>query len=809
MGLDFKELASIALANASKVLAHFLPDGKTEGAEYVAKNPTRGDASPGSFKVNVSSGLWSDFATGDSGNDLISLVAYLQQSTMGEAAKVLADLLGLDRQQQQKSRVTGSWIYHDEHGSPVLKVDRVEPGKNGRKKDFWQYHRDRGEWRPGAKGNFVLYRLPEVITARLVILVEGERKADVVRGFGFCATCIPGGAKEKFSGAIERELSRLTGKDLCILPDNDDVGRAYARSVATFLHGKAASIKIINLTGLEAKGDVVDWSAIPGNDADTFKAIIEAGELFSLGHVGEFESSETLPATGNGSKREKRPRTNDVALELMALAEPLRLLADNNGQNWVHLNSELIPISSLKFSRWLTHQHYELHRVIPGAEAISMATRALEAKATYEAPTVAMFNRLAWGPDGEIFYDLGNGRTATIIPGRGFEVIDSPPMFRSWMHQQPHPDPTPNGDPWRFLNYCRVAESGIIGVLTALITAFIPGVAQPLWHIQGPEGSGKSSFTRLIKRTIDPSAAELQLMSTEKEGDFFLTLSQNYVVPFDNVSGISTRTSDILCMAATGAAVSQRLLYSNTESVLLHLKNLILLNGISPDLINRADLRDRTLVIPLDRIPSGERQEDRRLMAQFDDELPAILGGIFSILSKALEIYPTVHLDNLPRLADWAKYAYSVAEALGGYGARFLEDYANNRDEQRKEFLNTNSLASALISYMEDRDIWETTVGEAWSTLFDVAFPPDPDSPNRSRDQRKPKSDMTFPGKPQDMRRYLERLKVTLSESNITSSFKARTREGVPVVFTRLNKLGIGESGEGVAFDPKTMVIPF
>lgn len=788
MGANFKELAARALANVQTVLAHFLPGGKEEGQEYVVKNPTRTDAQSGSFKVNTATGLWSDFATGDSGNDMISLVAYLQRSTQGEAAKALAQLLGID-QQTQKQRVTGSWIYHDEHGSPVLKVDRVEPGKEGRKKDFWQYHRERGQWKPGAKGNFLLYCLPEVLQAQLVILVEGERKADVVRAFGLCATCIPGGAKGKLSPAMEREFSRLAGKDVCILPDQDEIGQAYALTVAEFLHGKAGSIKIIDLPDLRAKGDVVDWAAMPGNDADKFKAIIEAANPFQYDQGGSVNGDGTaapVPATGRKNKGEKRPRTNDIALELLALAEPLPLYQDDTGQNWVYLDFEVIPIASRKFQSWLTLQHLKAFGVIPGAEAIAMALRALEAKATYEAPTVALFNRLAWGPDGEILYDLGRGRTVKIVAGKGFEIIDSPPIFRRWMHQQPHPDPASNGDPWRFLSYCRVASTGTVGVLTALITAFVPGVAQPLWHIQGPEGSGKSSFSRLVKRTIDPSAAELQLMSTEKEGDFLLSLSQNYVLPYDNVSGLNTRTSDVLCMAATGAAVSQRLLYSNTDSVLLHLKNLILLNGISPDLIGRADLRDRTYVIPLDRIPDNERQEERRLMAQFDAELPELLGGIFNTLSKALEIFPTVDLCNLPRLADWAKYAYAVADALGGHGERFLADYAINRDEQRQEFLNTNSLASAIISHMEDLEEWETTIGAAWSTLFDVAFPPDPEAPNRTRDQRKPKNDMTFPGKPQDMRRYLERLKVTLSDSGITFNLnKARTREGVPVVFSK------------------------
>lgn len=76
--LDFKGLAQDLLARVDSLLAAWLPGGKKEGREYVAVNPSRGDAKPGSFKVNMRTGKWSDFATGDSGGDLTSLYQYLR-----------------------------------------------------------------------------------------------------------------------------------------------------------------------------------------------------------------------------------------------------------------------------------------------------------------------------------------------------------------------------------------------------------------------------------------------------------------------------------------------------------------------------------------------------------------------------------------------------------------------------------------------------------------------------------------------------------------------------------------------------------
>jgi len=782
--IDFAELSKLALASVETLLSEFLPGGKMEGQEYSAKNPTRADGKPGSFKVNVSTGLWSDFATSDGGNDLISLVAYLKKCSQGEAAKTLSASLGVTPKQPQKSKVTASYLYHDENGSPILKVDRVEPGKSS-KKDFYQYHREKGKWKPGANGNFLLYNLPDVLSAQSVIWVEGEGKAEVIKKFGLCGTCIPGGAKGELSKKIKAELDRLKGKDVFVLPDFDEPGQAFAVAVAGYLRGKAQSVKIVLLPDLQPKGDVKNWAAVPGNDKEKFLDVINTASEFKP-EQPETAAAVPVPAGRAG----KRPRQQDTALVLLDLAAELPLFHDDTETAWVYLNCETIPLESNKFESWLTLQHLNTFESIPGSDAINLAIRALKSRAIYESECVNLFNRVAWH-DGSILVDLGKGR-AQQLTAAGHKTIEAPPLFRRWSHQQPHPDPLQEGDPFDFLKFCRVADADRVTVLVALITAFVPGIAQPLWDISGPEGSGKSSFSRLAKRVVDPSAAELQIMQPERETDFFLLLLQNYMVCLDNQSSLSGRTSDLLCGAATGTAVSQRQHYSNIDTVLLRLKNIVLMNGINPDLVSRADLRDRAFRIPLDRIPDDERQEERILMSEFNKALPSILGGVFATLSKALAIYPTVKLEKLPRLADFFRYAVAVAEALGGHGERFMADYAASKNTQREEFLSLNSLATALLKHMDGKALWETTVGEAWETLFDVAYPPEVDSngnkSGKSRDQRKPKSDVSFPGKPQDMRRYLERLKVTLSDSGLIFQLMPRSRNGVPIIFTRTDQ---------------------
>ncbi len=93
--LDFPAINHAALASLPALLRRWLPDGRLVGREYIARNPRRADKRPGSFSINVKSGKWADFATDDAGGDVVSLAAYLSGTGQAEAARALADMLGL------------------------------------------------------------------------------------------------------------------------------------------------------------------------------------------------------------------------------------------------------------------------------------------------------------------------------------------------------------------------------------------------------------------------------------------------------------------------------------------------------------------------------------------------------------------------------------------------------------------------------------------------------------------------------------------------------------------------------------------
>lgn len=91
----FRIVNDAALRSFHSLVREWLPQGRKEGRYWVALNPMRADKSLGSFKINLETGQWADFATGDCGGDPVSLFAYLHRSpNQYDAARRLGENLG-------------------------------------------------------------------------------------------------------------------------------------------------------------------------------------------------------------------------------------------------------------------------------------------------------------------------------------------------------------------------------------------------------------------------------------------------------------------------------------------------------------------------------------------------------------------------------------------------------------------------------------------------------------------------------------------------------------------------------------------
>ncbi len=242
----------------------------------------------GSLSIDPVKGMFFDHEA-NYGGGVIAFIRHKRRCEAGDAVEYARQFVGQWTQpmkvQPVKPEHAADWhrvanfVYADANGTPVYRVVRLEDrtvkvGK--RPKRISQEHFDAGKWASGLNGAApLLYRLPDLLASAAdgdtVFIVEGEPKAEMLRAWGLTATCNSGGAGKwdaSFAGY-------LTGRDVVILPDNDEAGRKHAALVLDAVKSAAASVHVVTLPGLAEKEDVVDWAG-KGGDRDQLIDLVRA-----------------------------------------------------------------------------------------------------------------------------------------------------------------------------------------------------------------------------------------------------------------------------------------------------------------------------------------------------------------------------------------------------------------------------------------------------------------------------------------------------------------------------------------------------
>lgn len=253
----------------------------TGKGEAVGLCPFHQDTSP-SFSVNLESGLYHCFGC-QAGGDVFSFYQKLKEVSFQTACQDIAHLVALNGD-SGKPKVVSIFKYQDEAGQSVYWKERIEPGRDGRKKEFFFYCLRDGRKVRGRGRDPIPYNLPILAKADGPIFsVEGEAKADLLTGLGLAATCLDNGSTVPSPATLEnwREtyLHYFQGKEaVYILPDNDDPGRKYADFLARELRSITKSVKLITLPGLLPKGDIIDWRKAGGTKEKLIELVDQTDE---------------------------------------------------------------------------------------------------------------------------------------------------------------------------------------------------------------------------------------------------------------------------------------------------------------------------------------------------------------------------------------------------------------------------------------------------------------------------------------------------------------------------------------------------
>ena len=129
----------------------------------------------------------------------------------------------------------------------------------------------------------------------------------------------------------------------------------------------------------------------------------------------------------------------------------------------------------------------------------------------------------------------------------------------------------------------------------------------------------------------------------------------------DNLSHIADWFSDALCRAATGDGNVKRQLYTDNDLAVIQFRRCIIINGIDMGGLD-GDLTDRLALVDLGRITEAQRRDETELEAEWLQAHPDILGGLLDLAAKVHHRVPTIRVDRLPRMADFAKVLACIDE---------------------------------------------------------------------------------------------------------------------------------------------------
>ena len=201
-------------------------------------------------------------------------------------------------------------------------------------------------------------------------------------------------------------------------------------------------------------------------------------------------------------------------------------------------------------------------------------------------------------------------------------------------------------------------------------------------------------------------------------------LMHNYICYFDNVSVIREWISDQLCRAVTGSGFSKRELWTDDDDIIYNFKRCIGFNGINLA-ATKADLLDRGIIVEHERIPKEKIQRIEVIWQEFNKLKPQLLGYIFDILVKVLQVRKNsgIEISGYPRMADFAELGEIISRSMGNEENAFLDAYYKNINLQIEEALEANPIGTAIVQFIESQENnqWKGTATELLTELDKIA----------------------------------------------------------------------------------------
>ena len=390
----------------------------------------------------------------------------------------------------------------------------------------------------------------------------------------------------------------------------------------------------------------------------------------------------------------------------------------------------------------LASLYYDEHASVAGSAAIEDALAVIRGEAMKTKPKELA---IRYGRDGDaIVVDLGrvDGRAVVIDPNSWRVVDRSPILFERTELVGELPEPIEGSDVGEMRQLLNIGVDDFDVLVGWLVSAMIPELAHPILFLCGGQGTGKTTAARMIVGVIDKSAAPTRSQPRELE-TYALSISASWTTVFDNVSTIPEWMSDALCKTVTGDAYMKRKLYANRELTVVSFRRVVVITTIDAGAL-RADLADRLVLVELDKI--DKVRSEIEIIKRHGELCPRLLGAFCTLLASTLARLQGVEIDELPRMADFARVLAAVDDVRG---TRSLATYLGQGERLADDVVESDAVGTAIRGFMAGRSSWSGIMKELLAEIT-------PDDPGRE-----------FPKTPKKLGSRLKRLAPSLEQLGI------------------------------------------
>lgn len=411
----------------------------------------------------------------------------------------------------------------------------------------------------------------------------------------------------------------------------------------------------------------------------------------------------------NQSQGGKKKKQNPKELLHKLATAGQNLYYDQNNETYIEVVDKngasagatyLVPIESGEFDRWLISEGHQKHNLYLDNQNLLRTIKVLvSVEAQKNGTLTEIHNRIAT-VNGAIYIDIGSkDRKVIRIDKHGWSVGNYKVFFKRHKEMAELPLPERGGHIQEIFEFMPpMPKQDQCLALSWLIASFFSEIERAFLLVEGENGTGKTTLTKLLKSFIDPAHGGA-LTYSDNVNNMAQILDHHCIPLIDNVTKISQSVSDIFCTTYSGASHTKRKQYTDGEDYIFNLTGNVIFTTVhmtkpKSDFLNRCY-----------KIETQMTDETYRSKLQYEKKFEAVKGKLFGavidcVVKTMAEIEKSEPVTRF-RTVDFDHVASCAAEVMKYGKELFWEARQHCESIKKKSITDSTPLILALDGHLK------------------------------------------------------------------------------------------------------------